>query len=137
MLLCTLTSIVPLLNGSLDYDGISENIFFCKYAKEVLDPLCSDVMLNSREYTSVVAKLGASPNMRVGNLGLGTKKTWHGSPDCSLRAAKSVTMLSMPRIHPSEDTDRDATMADAKLKKKHYQQLVRMNVVASFTDTLI
>ena len=71
--------------------------------------------------------------MKVGNLGLGTKKTWHGSPDCSLRAAKSVTMLSLPRIHPGEDT---ATMTDAKLNivKKHYQQLVRMNVVASFTE---
>ncbi len=124
------------LNRSLDYNDTKEKFFFFKYATEVLVPLCSDVMLNSREYKSVVTELGASPNMSVGNLGLGTKKIWHGSPDCSLRAAKSVTMLSLPRIHTDEDTDGDATMTDAKLKivKKHYQQLVRMNVVASFTE---
>ena len=51
-------------------------------------PLCSEVLLESR-YASIL-KRHRLPELQVGDIGLGSVDTWHGTPDARLRGMEVV-----------------------------------------------
>lgn len=73
-----------------------------------------------------------------GHTGIGTRNTWHGSPDASLRGSGSFLSVMKPMDEPASDVDTDGAVVkgDAKLQLQsstYYKQLVSMSVVASYT----
>ena len=85
-------------------------------------------------YDSLVT--GSCQGITFDYIGLGSLRTWHGSPDCSARGGSgSAVQVILPR-HEEVDTDGGSMKHEAKLvikRHKNLPQLVSMNVVASFT----
>lgn len=122
-----------------DYWAQAENRFFHKFCYMVLHHLTTSITLNRLEYKSLVEN-SPHDDIKVAYTGIGSRYTWHGSPDCSLRGTGSrqtqINIL-LPRTDQDDvSTDGDVTHGDAKLSmvisKKHLPQLVSMNVVSNF-----
>ena len=63
-----------------------ETDILVELCREIFVPLCREVLLESR-YTTRISQI---PELQVGDLGLGSVDTWHGTPDARLRGMEVV-----------------------------------------------
>ena len=67
----------------------SERAVVLKIASEILVPLCKEVLLEKRARAALSSHLSGRQSLalklRCADLGLGTVKTWHGTPDLRVR----------------------------------------------------
>ena len=110
--------------------------------REIFVPLCREVLLESR-YTTRISQI---PELQVGDLGLGSVDTWHGTPDARLRGMEVVWRKDSEEISaPVEEVvsddegsvqnDGTSTAVEGKVlsKEANLPQAVGTCVVASFT----
>ena len=71
----------------LDLDSTStEADTMIALCREIFVPLCREVVLETR-YTT---RMGKVTGVKVGNIGLGSANTWHGTPDARVRGMDVV-----------------------------------------------
>ena len=110
--------------------------------REIFVPLCREVLLESR-YTTRISQI---PKLQVGDLGLGSVDTWHGTPDARLRGMEVVWRKDSEEISAlveeivsdnegSVQSDGTSTAVEGKVlsKEANLPQAVGTCVVASFT----
>jgi hypothetical protein len=109
--------------------------------REIFVPLCREVLLESR-YTTRISQI---PELQVGDLGLGSVDTWHGTPDARLRGIEVVWRKDSEEISAlveeivsddecSDQSDGTSTAVEGKVlsKEVNLPQAVGTCVVASF-----
>jgi len=78
-------------------------------------------------------------------MGIGSVATFHGYPECKIRATKSAVTCLGPSSLPSSDpdsspssssSDGDHTYAEAKSETKYFNhhQLIAMDIIISFIE---
>ena len=110
--------------------------------REDFVPLCREVLLESR-YTTQISQI---PELQVGDLGLGSVDTWHGTPDARLRGVEVVWRKDLEETSaPVEEVvsdkegsvqgDGTRTVVEEKVlsQEANLSQAVGTCVVASFT----
>ena len=110
--------------------------------KEIFVPLCNEVILETR-YTS---RISQTPELQVGDIGLGSVHTWHGTPDARIRRTEVVwrkdsgeTFTTVEEIFSEDEgsveSDGASTMVEGKVlsTEANLPQAVGTCVVASFT----
>lgn len=75
--------------------------------------------MDRREYKSLVQQ-GSSQGITCDYIGLGSLRTWHGSPDCSARGGSNVQVI-LPR-QEDVDTDGGSMKHEAKLVIKRHKK---------------
>ena len=115
-------------------------------------PLCrADEVILEKSYSQLI---GPGTGVKTGDIGLGTWKTWHGTPDARVRGSEVVGGKVTQLLYEEEDdveeeqddsdgegrgsgsssgTDGVDTTVEAKLTKK-LAQVVATCVVSSFTE---
>ena len=132
----------------------SESEMMIKLMSTVFVPLCSDVTLESR-YARILDKcrMPMPDDVHVGAIGLGSAKTWHGTPDARVGGVEVVQRvdsgqewaLEANSEYDSEDDSEDEgsdqsdgnnTQVEGKLLtlESNLAQAVSTCVVASFTQ---
>lgn len=112
--------------------------------KEIFVPLCSEVLLESR-YSTILERQGI-PDLQVGDIGLGSVDTWHGTPDARIRGmavvwrkdsgdAFAVVEEDVSEDEGSVQGDGNSTEVEGKVltMEANLPQAVGTCVVASFT----
>ena len=105
-------------------------------------PLCREVLLE-RRYTTQISQI---PELQVGDLGLGSVDTWHGTPEARLRGVEVVwrkdseetsapveEVVSDDKGSVQGDGTRTAVEEKVLSKEANLPQAVGTCVVASFT----
>ncbi len=125
---------------------LSEHSVLLGISQQILVPLCrADEVILEMSYSTLVSKLG--PGAAGLKIGLGSWKTWHGTPDTRVRGAEVV---GRKVTHDEEDddveeddsdgesagTDGATITVEAKLKfsAENLGQVVSTCVVSSFTE---
>ncbi len=121
----------------------------CKnICKEIFSPLCANDVVLEKRYNRTCGIPGLSYN----DLGLGTPKTWHGTPDVVVRG--TAVVVSSPgedlEVHEAEDSDDGASaddfddsasvrwtqvQAQRNIRVSHLPEVIATNIVASFTES--
>ena len=65
----------------------SEKTVVIDVCSNILVPLCNEVILE-RRYRENLARMLHPSTLTYGDIGLGTPKTWHGTPDIRVRAGE-------------------------------------------------
>ena len=140
------------------FKHLYERSVLLEISEKILVPLCSrpgEVILE-KSYSTLVSKWGPGAASRTGYIGVGSWKTWHGTPDARVMGTevvhKKVThLLDEEDDDVEEDVDRDGqsietcessgtdgatSTVEAKLKisKGNLGQAVATCVVSSFTE---
>ena len=112
---------------------------------QIFVPLCSEVLLESR-YATILER-HRLPELQVGDIGLGSVDTWHGTPDARIRGMEVVwrkdagdAFAVVDEEDVSEDegsvqSDGKCTAVEGKVltTEANMAQAVGTCVVASFT----
>jgi len=123
----------------------NEHTAFLHISQKLFVPLCcNDEVILEKSYTKYLQSLGpGSDGLRACNIGLGSFKTWHGTPDARVRGTEIIhsTIKENP-AHNSDDSGDSiisnglTTVIEAKLQwdKHHMAQMVSTCVVSSFIE---
>ena len=116
-----------------------ETDIMVELCREIFVPLCREVLLESR-YTTRISQI---PELQVGDLGLGSVDTWHGTPDARLRGMEvvwrkdsgEISALVEEIVSDDEGSVQSSTAVEGKVlsKEANLPQAVGTCVVASFT----
>jgi len=115
----------------------SEKTIMIDVCTTILMPLCNEVILE-RGYQDSLKSVSWS-SLTCGAIGLGTPKTWHGTPDGRVRAGGVNLLCSKTDkgdAGSDEESDGMTTGIEGKIRIKldNLPQLVAMNVVSAFTE---
>ena len=120
---------------------------------DILVPLCNEVILE-RRYQEYLERIPHPSTLTYGDIGLGARNTWHGTPDMRVRVgevnllyaekgkgdaggeSESESGSNAERDESDEDSDGMTTTIEAKtsLRVACLPQILAMNVVSSFVE---
>ena len=132
---------------------ISEYSVLCEISRQMFVPLCRpDEVILENNYSKFLSKLGpGAAGVKTGYIGLGSWKTWHGTPDARVRGSEVVGRKVTYLCDEDEDeddveeddsngdssgTDEATSTVEAKLNfsSVNLAQVVATCVVSSFTE---
>ncbi len=95
---------------------LSEHSVFLEISQRILVPLCrSDEVILESSYSTLVSKLGpGTAGLKTGSIGLGSWKTWHGSPDARVRGSDVVSREVSHLLLDEEDDDVEVVDSDGE-----------------------
>ena len=112
-------------------ERVSESTAFVEVIKHIFVPLCrSDEVILENNYSQYLLKKGlVAAGLKTGHIGIGSWKTWHGTPDARVRESvvigKKVThQMRMMRM-----------MRMRMMSKR--MMLKRMEIVLGLTEQLV
>lgn len=113
---------------------VSEQDLVLLLASHILKPLCksNEVVLENR-YREILTN-NPTPEITFNNIGIGSLKTWHGTPDVRVRG--TYFLNSNLEDDAEDDSDGATSTFEAKLKytDSNLPQAVATCVTASFTQ---
>lgn len=138
----------PILND------LSERSVLLAISQHILVHLCrpNEVVLE-KSYSTLISKLGPdATGIRTDYIGLGSWKTWHGTPDARVRGSEVLCRKVLEKDDEAEEVDSDGestgtcetfqtdgttSTVEAKLKvtTENMAQVVATCVVSSFTES--
>ena len=118
----------------------SEKSVMLDVCSQILVPLTNEVIVE-RSYKQILKERPYS-SLMFADIGIGSTKTWHGTPDARVRAGVNVLFATDDYNgddsgeDSSDESDATTTLIEAKIQAKcsNLQQTVAMNVVSSFTE---
>lgn len=117
-----------------------EKIVTLKLCSQLLQHICkpNEVIIENAGYEHTPI-----PGVQFGFIGLGSRKTWHGSPDVQVRGTANIVIQSMNVEKREEEESTNSDESDGmttKIEEKprvrvaHLQQAVATSVTSSFTE---
>ena len=117
-----------------------------KIVRRILVPLCrKDEVILEKNYSTLISNLGpVAAGIKTDHIGIGSWKTWHGSPDARVRGSevigRNVSLLRLDVEEYDSDGESDDTRGTdgaTKLRftNRNFSQLVATSVVSSFTES--
>ena len=105
---------------------------------EVLKPLCrAEELILEKKYESVLSTAKTDvTGLKAAYIGLGTVKTWHGTPDARVRGSHLV-FQEVENGESEESEESDAELSDGAIRRfslKNFPQMIATCVVSSFTE---
>ena len=108
---------------------------------EVLKPLCrAEELILGKKYESVLSTAKTDvTGLKVADIGLGTVKTWYGTPDARVRGSHLV----FQKVENGESEGSDAESSDGattpleakrRISQSNWPQMIATCVVSSFTE---
>jgi len=112
-----------------------ESDLMISLSSKVFVPLCSEVPLENK-YARILWRYGMSmPELQVGDIGLGSVNTWHGTPDAQIRGMEVVLRVDSGEEWAVEEDDSkdESTSLEVLTRESNLAQAIGTGVVASFT----
>ena len=123
----------------------SEKSIMLSICSEILLPLCREVILE-KTYQADLSKWPMITGLECSDIGMGSKDTWHGTPDvrvrggtevvCRKEAGDSFVVDDVESDDESVTSDGMTTTIEGKIvySDANLPQLVSTNVISSFTE---
>ena len=125
---------------------LSERNVLVKISQHLFIPLCrGDEVILEKKYSTLISNLGPdAAGMRTDHIGLGSWKTWHGTPDARVRESEVISRKVSHDVEEYEEYDNDggstadscgtdgATSSNSRFS---LSQVVATSVVSSFTES--
>ena len=102
--------------------ALSEQKVFLEICSKILAPLCEEEMVLEKRYHF-------SGGFHTGNIGIGTVKTWHGTPDARVRGANVIL-----KKDKDDDDDGSSIDSDGSATASDLPQTVATCVTSAFTE---
>ena len=95
---------------------ISEYSVMCEISRQMFVPLCRpDEVILENNYSKFLSKLGpGTAGVKTGYIGLGSCKTWHGTPDARVRGSE-VVGKKVTHLCDEDDVEEDDSNGDREL----------------------
>ena len=143
---------IPWPPFSFSTKPLSEQRVLLEIVRRILVPLCrEDEVILEKNYSTLISNLGpVAAGIKTGYIGIGSWKTWHGSPDARVRGSEvigrnvSLLRLDVEEYEEYEEYDSDGESDDTRgtdgatklrFTDQNFSQLVATSVVSSFTES--
>ena len=113
---------IPWPPFSFSTKPLSERRVLLKIVRRILVPLCrKDEVILEKNYSTLISNLGpVAAGIKTDHIGIGSWKTWHGSPDARVRGSEvigrnvSLLRLDVEEYEEYEEYDSDGESDDTR-----------------------